>query len=180
MAGMARHTESDDGKHVGKMICLSELMIDDVRTIAEDRGFTDDRILASWPEIVGPELGRITRPLEIRRGFRSGSGGRLFIETPGSCSQRVDMSRHEIIERVNSACGYKAVANVSIVQTSHAALASVMNNTPDRQVVTEEMMEKCRKLVADTDNEELRKELMKLCIQLQLSENQADQDQQEE
>lgn len=165
---MTSHDSNYDSERIGHAVHVFDLLQPDISDHFWEKGFIDTNLVTSWPEIVGKDIGSITRPVRIKHGFGKSPGGRLFVETPGSCAQRVQMFQNEMIERVNSACGYRAIDRISIIQTSHAAFAGGRRRK-SRAAVPEEVIRKCNELVGDTHHEDLRQELMKFCISLQMS-----------
>lgn len=82
---------------------------------AAKRGFTLTRILTCWREIAGPAIADAAVPLSVTYG-RDSHCGTLKVLVPGARATEVAMSVPEIIERVNSAHGFRAISDVRITQ----------------------------------------------------------------
>ncbi len=97
------------------------LLAGTLKAPAEKRGFAEARILTHWVEIVGTETAAIARPVKITwaRGF----GGTLIVLTTGGHAPVLEMQKDRILERVNAAYGYRAVAHVHITQTAPSGFA---------------------------------------------------------
>lgn len=89
------------------------------RRIAESRG------LASWREIVGPQLAERTRPLQL-------AGGRLFVLCHGSAlRQELGFHKREILRRFRDACGATVTARELVLLESDASLSSLVREAEE-------------------------------------------------
>ncbi len=100
----------------------STLLQKRIRTVGEARGFAVSRLLTRWAEIVGEDVARIARPVDIRYG-RGGLGATLTVLTTGAGAPLVDMSRERIRTRVNACYGHAAIARVRVTQTAATGFA---------------------------------------------------------
>ncbi|RWR10905.1 DUF721 domain-containing protein [Paenirhodobacter populi] len=100
----------------------SRLLKERIRTAGEARGFAVARLLTHWPEVVGEELARISRPVKVGYG-RNGFGATLTLLVEGAAAPIVDMSREKIREKVNACYGYNAIARVVLTQTAATGFA---------------------------------------------------------
>jgi hypothetical protein len=101
----------------------ARLVEESVRAAGGKRGFAAARLLTHWDEVVGPETARLARPLRLNwgRGNRgSGLGATLTLATAGASAPLVQMLAPQILQRVNAALGYAAVARITLVQTAEA------------------------------------------------------------
>ncbi len=80
------------------------------------RGFGESRVLTHWAEIVGADIARIAEPLKLNYP-KDGFGADLVVLCVGANAPVVQMRSDDIIERVNSCYGYRAIARVKITQT---------------------------------------------------------------
>lgn len=80
------------------------------------KGFAQAEVVKRWRDIVGEDLARVTVPLRLRfpRGARM--DGTLVIRAEGAFSPILQHREQQIISRVNSHFGFKAVARISIEQ----------------------------------------------------------------
>lgn len=100
----------------------SRLLRERIRSAGESRGFAVSRLLTHWPEVVGEDLARMSRPVKIGYG-KGGMGATLTLLVEGAAAPIVDMSRERIREKVNACYGYNAVARVVLTQTAATGFA---------------------------------------------------------
>jgi hypothetical protein len=100
----------------------SSLIAPRVRKCGESRGFAVSRLLTHWPEVAGPEISSVSRPVEITYG-REGFGGTLTLLTTGSHAPLLEMQSGSIRDKVNACYGYAAVARVRVTQTAATGFA---------------------------------------------------------
>lgn len=97
------------------------------RTAFEKFGFSTAALLTDWAQIVGPQLAQTTTPDRIRwpktveqdmAGGRTGSrtGATLHISVDPARALDVQYKTSLIIDRINQYFGYRAVADLRIVQ----------------------------------------------------------------
>jgi len=172
---MTQQAGDGNGDRIGRFCHISDIVPAE-HLEGDYNGLPIDLLETSWVEIVGPDLGAITRPLRIKRGAGAKAMNRLYLETPGSCAQKVRMCLEDIIDRVNSTCGYAAVQTISIEQTTHDAFAHHMPRTSSRTQPPVQIVETCEKMLASLAEGDLRDELMKLCITVMRAEDAGKQD----
>ena len=80
------------------------------------RGFGESRVLTHWAEIVGADIARIAEPLKLNYP-KDGFGADLVVLCVGANAPVVQMRSDDIIERVNSCYGYRAITRVKVTQT---------------------------------------------------------------
>jgi hypothetical protein len=97
--------------------------------VARARGFATTAILSEWPAIVGAELAQFTMPDKVvwprrredaenaapSKGRRD-EGAILVLRVEGPRAIEVQHRSGQILERVNSYFGYRAVAEMRILQ----------------------------------------------------------------
>ena len=79
------------------------------------RGFSRAEILIRWPAIVGAGLARHACPERLTAPRRAG-GGTLRVRVEGGFATELQHLETEVIERINSYFGYRAVARLALVQ----------------------------------------------------------------
>ncbi len=79
------------------------------------RGFASAELLTRWPAIVGAGLARHACP-ERLIGSRGSSGGTLRVRVEGGFAIELQHLETEVVERINSYFGYRAVARLAMVQ----------------------------------------------------------------
>lgn len=96
-----------------------------VQKAAEGRGFAVTRLLTHWPEIAGPRLAAVTRPVRIShpRGGAGTLGATLTLLTTGPMAPLVEMQLPQLRERVNACYGYNAVSRITLTQTAATGFA---------------------------------------------------------
>lgn len=94
-------------------------------------GFHTAEIMTSWETIVGADLARMTRPETIKwpRGARGrvaddddarASGATLVVACDPAFALEVSYRTRDIVDRINQYFGYRAIAQLRIVQTPNA------------------------------------------------------------
>jgi hypothetical protein len=96
---------------------------------ARARGFATAALLADWPAIVGAELAQFTMPDRVvwprhrdddgetvRHQGRREEGAVLILRVDGPRAIEVQHRSRQILERVNGHFGYRAVAEMRILQ----------------------------------------------------------------
>jgi hypothetical protein len=93
------------------------LLKDRIRSAGESRGFAVTRLLTHWPDVVGAELARVTRPVKV--GFAKGAfGATLTLLVKPSDAPVVQMQIPRLRERVNACYGYAAIGRIHLTQTA--------------------------------------------------------------
>jgi hypothetical protein len=87
-----------------------------IRDAGQARGFAVTRLLTHWPEIVGEDLARISRPGKFSYG--KGFGATLTLICNGAAAPLVQMQAPRIVEKVNACYGYAAISHVRVAQTA--------------------------------------------------------------
>lgn len=100
----------------------SQLLTQRIRAAGEARGFAVARLLTQWDEVAGAEMARLTRPVKVHYG-REGFGATLTLLVQAAHAPMVQMSLPRLIERVNAAYGYAAIARISLTQTATTGFA---------------------------------------------------------
>ena len=93
-----------------------------VRDAGARRGFAVTRLLTHWPEVAGPDIARIARPVEVSYG-RGGMGATLTLLTTGANAPLLEMQKEHLRERVNAVYGYSAIRRIRITQTAPTGFA---------------------------------------------------------
>jgi hypothetical protein len=93
-----------------------------IRRAGETRGFAVTRLLTHWPEIVGEDVARVARPVEVSYG-RQGMGATLSVLTTGAQAPMLEMQKERLREKVNAVYGYNAIARIRLTQTAPTGFA---------------------------------------------------------
>lgn len=94
-----------------------------IRDASAQRGFAQSRLLTHWDEIAGPEIARISRPVEVSYA-KGGFGATLVLLTTGSNAPILEMEKDKLRARVNAVYGYSAIARVRVTQTAPTGFSS--------------------------------------------------------
>lgn len=98
------------------------------KKVFEKFGFSTAQLITDWPAIVGDDLARACEPERMkwpRAGGHFDESGEATLGRPGATlilrvdparALDVEYQRRQIIERVNSFFGYKALAEMRIIQ----------------------------------------------------------------
>jgi hypothetical protein len=79
------------------------------------RGFAHAEIVTRWPAIVGAGLARHVFP-ERLIAPRGAAGGTLRVRVEGGFATELQHLETEVVERINTYFGYRAVARLAMVQ----------------------------------------------------------------
>ena len=93
-----------------------------IREASESRGFAVTRLLTHWAEIVGEDVARIARPVNVSYA-KGGFGATLSVLTTGAQAPMLEMQKEQIREKVNACYGYNAIARLRITQTAATGFA---------------------------------------------------------
>ncbi len=100
----------------------SSLLQKRIRQASEGRGFAVTRLLTHWDEVVGEDIARIARPVDVKYG-RQGMGATLTVLTTGAQAPMLEMQKEKLREKVNAVYGYNAIARLRITQTAPTGFA---------------------------------------------------------
>jgi hypothetical protein len=99
-----------------KMKRLSTMIDPMIAPSARARGFTTERILSQWPDIVG-EIASWCRPDAVAFPRDSRTDGTLRLQIASGRGPQAQAMSQVIIDRVNANFGYQAISRISLVQT---------------------------------------------------------------
>lgn len=131
-----------------------------IRDAGQARGFSVMRMLTHWPEIVGTDLARISRPSNVSYG--KGLGATLTLVCSGAAAPLVQMQGPRIIEKVNACYGYAAISHVRIVQTAPDGFDEPPAGPPLAPKINPEVKARADDLAQDVSDPELREALRTL------------------
>lgn len=93
------------------------------RAIFKARGFQQDHILRHWPEIVGHSLSNMSKPEKLvfpkqtaSVGMARAEGATLTVRVDGPGALEFAHQEPQILERINSYYGYRAVTRIKLLQ----------------------------------------------------------------
>ena len=86
------------------------------KSVFRKQGFADVNIFTDWPSIIGAKWAQVTIPERLRIP-RNREPGTLHIRVDtGSTAMLIKHVELELIERINSYFGYKAVKQLKLIQ----------------------------------------------------------------
>lgn len=107
----------DPARRMRGFEAASGFLRDPIRHATESRGFAVARLLTHWPEVVGEDLARMTRPVKIGYG-REGLGATLTLLVASAHAPMIQMQLPRMIEKVNAVYGYAAISRITLTQTA--------------------------------------------------------------
>ncbi|MGR3616922.1 MAG: DUF721 domain-containing protein [Paracoccaceae bacterium] len=142
------------------------LLSDQIRHAGESRGFAVSRLLTHWAEIVGEDIAKIARPVNIGYG-KGGFGATLTVLTTGAQAPMLEMQKEQLRERVNAVYGYNAIARIRLTQTAATGFAEGQAQfaPPPKKTARQpspEIRAQAANTARDVDNETLRAALEQL------------------
>lgn len=144
----------------------SSLLRDRIRSAGESRGFAVTRVLTHWAEIVGEDMARICRPVDVKYG-RQGFGATLTVLTTGAQAPMLEMQKETLRNRVNAAYGYNAIAHLRITQTAAVGFADGQAQFSPAKKAAEapkdpDVVKEAAEVSAPVDDDDLRQALARL------------------
>lgn len=80
------------------------------------RGFALGALLTNWSHIAGAKLADCCQPEKLNFPQGKGDSGTLLIRVDGAAALEIQHMHPILIERINALCGFRAVAELRIVQ----------------------------------------------------------------
>ena len=138
----------------------AQLLTQRIRAAGESKGFAVARLLTQWDQIAGADTARITRPVKVHYG-REGLGATLTLLVASAHAPMIQMDLPKLVDRVNAAYGYAAIARIALTQTATTGFAegqtpfsAAKAKTPDPAIT-----EKANTLAQPIHDETLRSAL---------------------
>jgi len=130
------------------------------------RGLGQMSLVTHWPEIVGAEIARYARPIQIRwppRGAKRGpdetAPATLVLRVDGAFALEAQHASAIIVERVNAHLGWRCIEKIAFRQ---GPLAPTKDKRRAAPAPSAEAQAKALALAAPIEDEELRLALAKL------------------
>lgn len=144
----------------------SSLLQQRIRHGSESRGFAQSRLLTHWEEVVGAEVAKIARPVNVAYG-RQGFGATLTILTTGAHAPMLEMQKEQMRAKVNAVYGYNAISRLRITQTAPTGFAEgqpVFERpaAPEKREPSPEIRKAAQATAKDVENDDLRCALERL------------------
>jgi hypothetical protein len=139
-----------------------------MRPAFEKYGFSSAAILTDWAALAGPELAAYTAPERLKwprkkpgENDTAQSGATLVLRVAGARALDVEYRRPQIIERLNASFGYRAIAEIRLVQAPLAKRETI------RRPPLAEMKVEALPALADIHEDRLRAAVAKLASGVQ-------------
>ncbi|MGD1036422.1 MAG: DciA family protein [Roseiarcus sp.] len=130
------------------------------------RGLGETSLVADWPDIVGAEIARYARPIQIRwpprgakRGAEEPAPATLVLRVDGAFALEAQHASAIIVERVNAHLGWRCIERLAFRQ---GPLAELKDKRRARPAPSAEAQAEAAALAARIDDEELRRALTNL------------------
>lgn len=142
----------------------ASLLQPQIRKAGETRGFAVTRLLTHWPDIVGPDMAAMARPVDVKYG-RQGFGATLTVLTTGAQAPLLEMQKEKLREKVNGVYGFNAIARIRITQTAASGFAegqasfTYANAPAARPAPSAEIQQEARTVAQDIGDASLRNAL---------------------
>ena len=121
-----------------------------------------DSIVTKWPQIVGDDMARHTVPEKIVFSRDGATGGTLHLKTDsGAFAMELQHNEPQVIERINTFFGYRAVVRIKLIQGPLPRNRGVQRAKPPQPLSKTETQAISDK-VATVDDPELQKALERL------------------
>jgi len=128
-------------------------------------GFTHGALITQWPDIVGAQMAHHCQPQKIVFSRDGATGGTLHLKADsGAFATQLQHQEPQVVERVNSFFGYKAIDRIRLFQGPLPA----QRGTPagrDRQApppLNPAQTRQLAKTVAMVEDPDIQKALMRL------------------
>ena len=132
------------------------------RGLLGKHGFAHATIVTKWPQIVGDDMARHTVPEKIVFSRDGATGGTLHLKTDsGAFAMELQHNEPQVIERINTFFGYRAVVRIKLIQGPLPRNRGVQRAKPPQPLSKTETQAISDK-VATVDDPELQKALERL------------------
>lgn len=127
-----------------------------IKSVGSTRGFAVARLLTHWSEIVGADIARAARPVDVNYG-KGGLGATLTLLVKGAEAPMIEMQKERIRSTVNACYGYNAIQKVRITQTAASGFADPAGlKTPEPTGPSAEALEQASHTASDVRDNDLR------------------------
>jgi hypothetical protein len=126
------------------------------------RGFAEAGLITEWAAIVGRDVARMSRPVQLAfpRGERK--GGVITVECGGAAALELQHLKPQILDRINSHFGYAAIAELRFKQGSAPVKAGSRSRIRDSKPPTAVEIAETTAAVAAVPDGEIKASLLRL------------------
>ena len=117
-------TNRGDRRFGGKFMQTSVILEDLIKKNITKKGFGNSNLLFQWQDIVGAEIGIMTRPLKIVTS-KDKNTTKLIIQVFRAYTSQVSLCLDFIKKRVNQFYGYNAISTVIMKKTGPYEFKSI-------------------------------------------------------
>lgn len=129
-------------------------------------GFVQVELLSNWSKILGEELSYGVKPVAISFPAKDRTNGTLKVRTAGGAFALLfEHQKGQVIEKINTYFGYPAIRQIKIEQ-SGMRLNLPQPNTENIWPLDQDEIEKLAQKVVHIEDDELRKKMLEIGIQL--------------
>lgn len=137
-----------------------------IKSVGSTRGFAVTRLLTHWPDVVGAEIARAARPVDVKYG-KGGFGATLTLLVKGAEAPMIEMQKERIREIVNACYGYNAIHKIRITQTAVSGFSDPADvGKPDNRAPSAQALAEASDTASDIQDTELRYALQRLGAQI--------------
>lgn len=130
------------------------------------KGLMEIEILSGWTSIVGEDLAQYSLPQKISFRKNERSDGTLeLLVLSGAFAMEIKQREPQILDKINTYFGYKAVSKLKIVQNSCPEIFLIDKKPIDnmkKNLVSKEEQNYITEIVKDIDSSDLRQKLENL------------------
>lgn len=114
MAKIAKHGKAEERRYGLRSLARAADAV--TRPAFGKRGFAMGALLTHWPQIAGERLADYCAPEKLHFAQGKGDNGVLWIRVAGAAALELQHMEPVLISRINSQCGFRAVASLRIIQ----------------------------------------------------------------
>lgn len=131
------------------------------------RGFVQVELLSHWNDILGEELSYGIKPVSISFSGKERTNGTLKVRTAGGAFALLfEHQKGLVIEKINTYFGYPAITQIKIEQNGLRINSSPQIEQQNVWPLDQEEIEKLVQKVSHIEDDELRKKMLDIGIQL--------------
>ena len=138
------------------MRTIRQLLINISDKTTRQQGFITASILLDWPTIVGAAFAELCQPLKISFPPNKKREGRLHVMTSSAFAVQISYLEPQIIEKINSYFGYKAVQKLLIRNGEMPKKIS----SKKEYVITDHDRQTVEQPIATIDDPEIKQRLL--------------------
>lgn len=143
------------------MTALGTLVPASVGPVFSKRGFAGADLAVHWTDIVGPQVARFCRPLQMqwpKGGREAGTGATLTVACSGAFALDLQQMAPVLLERLNRRLGWRCITRLAIRQMPVRPIAP----PPGRSRPSAEDVDEAGRIVAGIQSDDLRNALVRL------------------